>query len=151
MNTCGDFSKAFKANMDALGLPVPTSLFSTQQQAISTVGQLVGAVRTFGTRVTILELIGAGAIADVLAAASAFYAAWYVGGLIGSLMVATDATLDCKNGVQATHFVRRWSGQVGLQLPPTLEQHIAMHPEIMQQRSNRKNYGFLARAPRKAA
>ena len=41
--TCmAGFYPAFKQNMEAIGLPVPTGLFATQQQAASTIGQLLG-------------------------------------------------------------------------------------------------------------
>lgn len=38
MNTCyadGDFGKYFRENMDALGLPTPTSMFDTYSSAVA--------------------------------------------------------------------------------------------------------------------
>ena len=49
-------------------------------------------------RVTVRELIGAGDLTDKLAFAGALYASYYLGGTIGSLMVAGDAFFTCKVG-----------------------------------------------------
>ena len=46
-------------------------------------------------RVTVRELIGAGDLTDKLAFAGALYASYYLGGTIGSLMVAGDAFNQC--------------------------------------------------------
>lgn len=89
-----DFYKYFKENMEALGLvPPPDSLFGTQQLAIGTISTLLGLIEKFGTRVTVMELIGAGTRLEQLAVVGAASASYYVGALIGSLAVATGRTL----------------------------------------------------------
>ncbi|MCG8552695.1 MAG: hypothetical protein MI799_20000 [Desulfobacterales bacterium] len=47
----------FKENMDALGLPAPASLFGTLTAAVSSIGAMSNYVKTFGTSVTIREMI----------------------------------------------------------------------------------------------
>ena len=144
--SCPGFREAFAANMTALGLPVPGSLFSTQQQVVSTIAQITGTIKTFGAKVTIGELIGAGTISEALAVASAFYASWSVGGLIGSLMVAADARLTCGTTTSALHAVTFWSMRTGVSLPKSLLDHMAMHPELMQPGTSRRSYAALGKA-----
>jgi hypothetical protein len=89
-----DFYKYFKENMEALGLmPPPDSLFGTQQLAIGTISTLLGLIEKFGTKVSVMELIGAGTRLEQLAVVGTASSAYYVGALIGSLAVATGRTL----------------------------------------------------------
>jgi len=46
-----DFYEYFKENMDALGLPAPSSLFGNAQLATATAATLIGLVEKFGKRV----------------------------------------------------------------------------------------------------
>ena len=97
--TCAaGFYPAFSKNMEAIGLSAPNSLFATQEKALGTISQLAGLVKTFGMKVTIRELVIAGTTTERLATASAYYAAWYLGGAIGSLIVAADNFYACKAG-----------------------------------------------------
>jgi hypothetical protein len=90
-----EFYGYFKENMEALGLvPPPDSLFGTQQLAIGTISTLLGCIDKFGTRVTVMDLIGAGTRLEQLAVVGAVGACYYVGALIGSLAVATGRTLS---------------------------------------------------------
>jgi hypothetical protein len=74
--------------MGNLGLPVPTSLFSTAAAAIATIKAIEAAVATYGTEITIAELIGAGVLSDALAVAGALTASFYVGACIGCVIAA---------------------------------------------------------------
>lgn len=88
------FYKYFKENMEALGLvPPPQSLFGTQQLAIGTISTILGCIDKFGTRVTMMEVIGAGSKLEQLAVVGAVGASYYAGALIGSLAVATGRTI----------------------------------------------------------
>lgn len=90
-----DFYKYFKENMEALGLaPPPESLFGTQQLAISTISTIVGCIDKFGTKVTVLEIAGAGTRLEQMAVVGALGASYYAGAAIGSLAVATGRTLS---------------------------------------------------------
>ncbi len=82
------FAKSFSDCMGNLGLPVPTSLFSTAATAIATIKAIQAAVAAYGTEVTIAELIGAGVLADGLAVAGALTASFYVGACIGCVIAA---------------------------------------------------------------
>lgn len=141
------FYPAFKQNMEAIGLTVPTGLFATQQQAASTIGQLLGLVKTFGMKVTIRELIGAGTLTDFLGAAAAYSAAFYVGGAIGSLIVATDKTLGCKVGPVAIGQIHRAMLGGSFVLIAPMQALLLQHPEIVDvSMPNRRSYGAWARA-----
>jgi hypothetical protein len=89
-----DFYRYFKENMEALGLTAPDSLFGSQQVAIGTITTLLAFADKHGTAVTVRELIGAGTKLEVLGAAGAVCAAFYLGAAIGSLAVATGRTFS---------------------------------------------------------
>ena len=82
------FGKSFSDCMGNLGLPVPTSLFATAASAIATIKAIQAAVATYGTEVTIAELIGAGVLSDALAVAGALVASFYAGACIGCVIAA---------------------------------------------------------------
>ncbi|PPK45742.1 hypothetical protein B0G57_104144 [Trinickia symbiotica] len=94
-NCVAGFYPAFKANMEALGLQVPTGLFATQEKALGTITVLTGFVKSFGMKVTIRELIGAGKLTEILSVAGAYYVSYYLGAVLGSLLVATDEAYAC--------------------------------------------------------
>lgn len=87
------FYDYFKENMESLNLAAPTNLFGTQQTAIATINGILSAIDKFGTRVTVLEIAGAGTRLELLGAIGAVGAAYYAGAAIGSLAVATGRTL----------------------------------------------------------
>jgi hypothetical protein len=78
-----DFYDRFKGCLEAQGLPVPSSAFGTVQSALATLAALYNCVHTFGTSVTIAELIEAGTLGEVLIEASSLTAAYYLGACIG--------------------------------------------------------------------
>lgn len=82
------FSSSFSDCMGNLGLPVPTSLFSSAAAAIATIKAIQAAVAAYGTEVTIAELIGAGVLSDALAVAGALTASFYVGACVGCVIAA---------------------------------------------------------------
>lgn len=90
-----DFYKYFKENMEALGLaPPPETLFGTQQLAVTTISAILAYIEKYGTKVTMLEMVGAGSRLEQLATLGALGAAFYVGAAIGSLAVATGRTIS---------------------------------------------------------
>lgn len=90
-----DFYKYFKENMEALNLIAPPeSLFATQALAVATINTFVAFVDKFGTKVTVMEVIGAGTRLEQLAVLGTMGAAYYTGALIGSLAVATGRTIS---------------------------------------------------------
>ncbi len=99
MATCNintaTFSKHFNANMKALGLPVPTTLFDSAAAAISNVGLMLDALNTLGKGATVAELVKATTGLEKLKVAGALVASFYVGAVIGSIAVASHKTLSC--------------------------------------------------------
>lgn len=90
-----DFYKYFKENMEALNLiPPPESLFGTQALAVATINTFVAFIDKFGTKVTVMEVIGAGTRLEQMSVIGATGAAYYTGAVIGSLAVATGRTIS---------------------------------------------------------
>jgi hypothetical protein len=90
-----EFYKYFKENMEGLGLtPPPESLYGTQALAISTISAILAYIDKFGTKVTVMEMIGAGTKLEKLTVVGSLGAAYYAGAVIGSLAVATGRTLS---------------------------------------------------------
>jgi hypothetical protein len=90
-----EFYRYFKENMDALNLTSPPeSLFATQALAVATINTFVAFIDKFGTKVTVMEVVGAGTRLEQLAVVGTVGAAYYTGALIGSLAVATGRTLS---------------------------------------------------------
>jgi hypothetical protein len=93
-----DFYRYFSENMAALGLPAPRSLFATSKQAKETISAIAGAIRAFGAKATLGEIIGSipslSAAGDLFTLGSAIYASFYIGACIGSLAIATGRTVS---------------------------------------------------------
>lgn len=142
------FYPAFSKNMEAIGLTAPTNLFSTQEKAISTISQLAGLIKTMGMKVTIRELVVAGTITERLSVASAYYAAYYQGGAIGSLAVAGDEYYACKAGATAAQRLHRIMALVGAGALMPMHGFLMTHPEVFDVSSpHRFTYAQRARAP----
>jgi hypothetical protein len=56
----------FKQNMEAMGFSAPKELFGTLEKTLGPVYAISKAIETFGTRVTVIELIGAVTLAEGL-------------------------------------------------------------------------------------
>lgn len=94
---------AFNENMAAMGLPVPSTIFAGLQTALSSAAAIVGAVKLLGAGATMAELATsfttvvsgtaaagiATALAEIVAIAGSVVAAFYIGAVIGSIIVAT--------------------------------------------------------------
>jgi len=106
-----DFYKYFKENMEDLGLTAPPeSLYGTQALAISTISVILACIDKFGTRVTMMEVVGAGTRLEQLAVVGALGAAFYAGAAIGSLAVATGRTLSGGTSIADVLFEASSSG-----------------------------------------
>lgn len=91
----GDFQSYFNKNMDALGLPYPTSFFDSYNATIAHLTVMLESVRSLGKGATVAELVGATTGLERLKVAAAFGASAYVGAVIGSLAVASGRSLGC--------------------------------------------------------
>ncbi|WP_080436007.1 hypothetical protein [Burkholderia ubonensis] len=152
MKSCKDFYPALKENMAALGLPVPSSLFESQQMAIGTLTTLLSTFKSLGTGATMGELIAATTGLEKLLALSAIGASYYIGALIGSMIVATDASLACSNrAVSTISKIQQWAGRNGLSVPSEIYYLIARHPEIVNPGLSARTYAVRARVSGRAA
>lgn len=136
----GDFAGYFKENMDALGLPTPTSLFDKYTTALATAMIASETLKSLGPKATLAELAGATNKLEKLRIASALGAAWYTGAVVGSIAVATGRILGCGARIADVLVV---SHRVGLRDGHSF---FAMHPEIWNdERSGRSNFHLKAR------
>lgn len=110
--------------------------------------RLAGIVKTMGMKVTLRELIGAGEAVEKLSYLGALYGAYYLGGMIGSLMVAGDALHKCKAGPGAAARMHQAIFESGIApLSPPMQLFLMHHPELFDLSSPlRKTYGMYARA-----
>ncbi|WP_230943805.1 hypothetical protein [Burkholderia anthina] len=129
-----EFSAAFHANMTALHMPVPTTLFATLQTSIVSVAAMMDVLKTLGADATVGELIGATTKLEGVTIGSSILASIYLGAVIGSLMVATDASSACgvgKRGINMSLAVARWGTRYGLAVHPWVMAQILRHPEVL--------------------
>jgi hypothetical protein len=86
--------------MEELGLPAPQTLFGTLAAATATISTLAKAVSTYGTRVTLSEILGAtfvgegaagvaAGLGEVATVVGALTASFYLGACVGSLIACT--------------------------------------------------------------
>jgi hypothetical protein len=128
-----DFYKYFKENMEALGLaPPPESLFGTQQLALSTISGILAYIEKYGTKVTVLEMAGAGTRLEQMATVGALGACYYVGAAIGSLAVATGRTIsggtslgDVLFEASKHGFERQWLTSLFIRMPGIYDPRIS--------------------------
>lgn len=135
-----DFYKYFKENMDALSLYAPENLYGSVATAQATISGLLGYIDKYGTKVTVLEMVGAGTNLERLATVGAVQGAYYVGATIGSLAVATGRTLARGTSLadvlfEATHrdLSRDW-------LPPLLHRNPGIYAPNVPGRKYHKLY-----------
>jgi hypothetical protein len=107
-----DFYTYFKENMDALHLPAPENLYGSVATAQASISGMLAYIDKFGTRVTVLEMIGAGTNVELFATVGAVQGAYYIGAAIGSLAVATGRTLAGGTSLSDVLFeASRWNLQ----------------------------------------
>ena len=112
MENTPTFYDHFAANMNALGLPAPKSLFESASTAVASTVALAKTVDVYGPRVTVKEvlrtmprLFSAKAVLELGAISAAVTAAFYVGACLGSLAVATGKTASVQHMIAtAMHF-----------------------------------------------
>ncbi len=150
MAACVSFSRAFQDNMACLHLPVPTTLFATLQTSLASTSAALGALKALGPGATVAELIGATTGLELLTIAGSMLGVFYLGAVVGSLMVATNAVAACKDprGLRSSVAIATWGASMGLAVPPILIAHMLRHPEVLSP-TTYNNYGVRARfAPR---
>ncbi|WP_244109689.1 hypothetical protein [Burkholderia cenocepacia] len=130
--SCSNFSQAFEANMAALHLLVPTTLFATLQTSLASVTSMMTTLKALGPNASVAELAGATTKLEMLGVAGSILASAYIGAVIGSLIVATDSIASCKPGANATIAITRWADRHGLMLHPLVLTQLLRHPEILE-------------------
>jgi len=141
-HTPGDFRKYFKQNMEALGLPVPSTLFDSYQTAIATASTLVGTLATLGKGATMAELLGATVGLEKLMIAASIGAAAYTGAVIGSIAVASGRSLGCGSQI-SDMFV--FVHQNGLEFKGWRSFYTQNRGVIDENRAFRRSFGLRAR------
>lgn len=118
------FYKYFSANMKAMGLPAPKSLFGTVGTAVGTAATILKSIDILGKTATMGEIVGATTALEVLGVVAALSAAYYAGAVIGSIAVATGRYLSCGSTIadivasaQRNHIYRPWLTTVLVQWP----------------------------------
>lgn len=102
MTDCIGWYPRFKQNMDAVGAPVPTSLFETYDKAVATLAQLVAAASLNPSASAAAVLAGKFGASTLVVGLAALSASAYVGLIVGSMMVATSGQLECAMLSRAT-------------------------------------------------
>jgi hypothetical protein len=92
------FVQHFTECMGDLGLPAPGSLFTSATTVTAMVAAIEKAVATYGTEVTIGELVGAGLLSDALLVVGALSASYYAGASLGCLGTAGVDWIDDLTG-----------------------------------------------------
>ena len=145
---CGGagFFQAYKTNMEALGLDVPTSWYGSQVTVLTKLGALVAALDKLGKDATTAELLGSTTMPEKLLVGGAMYASWYTGAAIGSAIVATATYRSCgasRTGNSAA--VLRFQGDTAIRVSPQMQHHLTCHPEIFDQSApGRRAYAHRA-------
>ncbi len=140
------FFLAYKKNMEALGLDVPTSWYGTQVTILTKLGAVVAAVDKLGKGASLAELVGATTLPEKLLVGGAAYASFYTGAAIGSAMVATGKYVSCRSSSASNGgAVLRFQANTGIRVSAQLHHHMQCHPEIFDQSApGRRAYAHAA-------
>ncbi len=121
------FKIYFKENMDGLGLPVPSTLFDSFNTAIGTAAVISDAVSLQGTHITLGQVAATTSKMVALRIIAGMSASYYVGGIIGSIAVASGRSLGCGARLADALAIARSNG-----IHRTwLEHEFARHPELI--------------------
>lgn len=145
------FYKAFKANMEAMGLPAPASLFSSYGYAVASIGALgrlmatklaAGAVEVAMGEMTMAQLGSAvlggaasatgtaatgAAVANVCAVAGSTVVAFYFGAIVGSLIAATIDTYGAQGYAMLAVDLPKIAKHLGMSVSKFLKWALSMH------------------------
>jgi hypothetical protein len=151
MPTCPDFATAFQKNMTALGLPAPTRLFGTVQTATANATAPLDAFQSVGTGATLAAIIGATSGLEGLSVVGGLSAAFYVGAVVGSLVVTANASRVGVKSTRAMWSIHEWARRTGVSIPATIYTFLGHHPEVVVDRPGRIVYALHASRSAKVA
>lgn len=114
----------WRENMQELGFTVPLNFLGSKAMVESTITAIVAAIKQFGTKVTVYELIKAGAMSEKWSMQGYMLASYTAGCMIGSAAVATGRYLN--NGTSIADvfsyaFLKGWA-------TPTVHNLVFTHP-----------------------
>ncbi|CAB3659214.1 hypothetical protein LMG24076_01359 [Trinickia soli] len=147
---CVSFSKAFQSNMNALGLPAPYSLFSSLTTALGSLGAMLNAFKSVPPTATVAEVLGATFVKEKLDVVGVLATSYYVGAVIGSIIVASDSERACKDSYRNTPLVKyraffSWMASRGVLIPMDMQVFILNNPEVIAGGPKQKSYAMRAR------
>lgn len=149
MGQCVDnrnFVKIFRGNMRSLGLTPPISMFNGFQQSLTHAMVMASALDSLGRNATMGEIIGATSGLEKLKTVSGLYGAFYVGAVIGSLVVASAHSGACSaKRADLLAFVQRNN----LRFPGDMTFYNT-HPEVLSGPNDRR-LAYAALATKRAA
>lgn len=148
---CATFSKKFQENMNALGLPAPNSLFSSLTAALGNLTAILGAFDSVGPTATVEEILKATTLREKLSVGGLMAASYYIGAVIGSVLVAAQAAEACKDPYRNNLSVQRyrafwiWLASRGVMIPIDFQIFVQNHPEVIIDSPHRRSYAMRAR------
>ena len=129
--------------MNALGMPAPSSVFSSYEKAVGTINTLLVVLEMLGKNATMREIAKATTKLEKLKVAAAFGAAGYAGACIGSRAVAIGRYAACGATIADTLLEMRQNLR-NSSVPSWMPSFLTRHPEI----TDTKHPGRLAYATR---
>lgn len=147
---CVSFSKAFQNNMNALGLPAPYSLFSSLTTALGSLGAMLNAFKSVPPTTTVAEVLGATLFKEKLDVVGVLATSYYVGAVIGSIIVASDSARACKDSYRNTPRVKYrafflWMASRGVVIPMDMQVFVLNNPEVITGGPKQRSYAMRAR------
>lgn len=111
---------------------------------------MLNAFKSVGPTATVGELIGATVLKEKLDVIGAMAASYYVGAVIGSIIVATESAKACKDPHRNTPMARyraalRFIASRGVMIPVDFEIFIQRNPEVITDSPSRGSYALRAR------
>jgi hypothetical protein len=136
--------------MNALGLPAPFSLFSSLTTALGSLGAMLNAFKSVPPTATVGEMLGATLIKEKLDVVGVLATSYYVGAVIGSIIVAADSTRACRDPYRGKPLAKYraffiWLASRGAVIPMDMQAFILNHPEVIEGGPMQKSYYMRAR------
>jgi len=133
----GTWMDYWRENMEENGFTVPLNFLGSKAMVESTITAILAAIKQFGTKVTVYELIKAGAMSEKWSMQGYMLASYTAGCMIGSAAVATGRYLN--NGTRIADvfsyaFTNGWA-------TPTVHNLVFKHPQAFKPSSNANRSG----------
>lgn len=130
------FVHHFEENMKALGLPAPTTIYTSSVAIIAAVKSMSDIIGTYGRSASLTQLAMratwgfalSGVVSRVAGIVLALRASYYVGACIGSAAVATRKSMGC--GTTTVADVMNWARKNGI-YESWIEGELLSNPQIL--------------------